>query len=1392
MKKSLATVPSVRPPPPQCNTFKETNEDNAWPGAVTRALARIEMEVSTSISLYRQAANYIVENLEKFGLSRNLRTTFTSSKALTIEDFLKIHKKEFSWDVARFQKIREIFEKIIFNEFSKIKGEKVEVENGVRNPFEIRPLVEKQGRYFYNAPFDGNFYFLIHENCKNESLRRLFVQHWDLSKGILFNRHLLPIRLLIREMHEFNLPVDFNSLATLQSRVGGDFLRNSFAVKNYGAAFLEHFNEIFRREIVERKKQGFISRKKSPIVFDLPFEHYGSLTSIPREKDFFWLEKHSLKCAELRRVICSYESKTRKRRSSNEGLDYVGKINSVLKALILCKSNLDPNHLVSSGRIIEYVSISNVGKEHGFDVCEHDYNLVSDIFEQYVLAEFSSIDELGYVRFNAGVINPFPRTNQKQHVQNDDFKYVLDYNVNYQEWLKVLFEFNKVTKSTDNSSYRIGFIRELFCEIMPKYQVRVDMQSVLFSGEVDVAVTDYFKRSSYSSQYQKICKRTIYRFFELVLNLNYQSLGLKKTDVPFVEIRFDRGTYRSRDWHIDNVGEKIPEMYSWSSLAVKFMKGRRLTNLSSTKSHLHYLFEHFIGARIFDPIDYVTRKSYDREFEIFLENHRSHVSPHTLKDQLVEMVRFIDFVREVSFEVDEDAIGTLYGFNPLLKFANDLSHHKDPRTTESNKSAMPMWLVQSLKNFLFPPDASNYSELKDCIQAFDGDWVEVPEELIDKKDVDCVWRHATRARTGEVVLEIWNPVCATLALLHLMTPLRNVQIRALDSGETDTYKYVHNGVAGWFEPNQSKLARGDLKRPVKRGAFYLDSPTSLKEDCHSLYINTNKTADIDKSADDRGYVMPIFNAPRVLHWLAKLRNWQEKYNPIQGPTKWQDVCEPRYFGSLNPEVVKHRNPVAFLFRSLGNGRGSVHFPITRSVVVTRWKGMLRYAEMEFKLRGIRAEDGSRIQLTEDRANEDTPKVSKKVLYRSDFVPLYTLHGMRVSMITFLILDLGVPLEIVSKMIAGHAHVLMTLHYTKLKTAHVREVLSEAERRWVEATQQNALKNARQKSLDDLRAEFACLESDFRSALEIAAGSSGLGYIVTDVGICPNGGTRCEEGGRNLTPERVAHIQWGPVPGFPRRNCVRCRFNLTSFAFINGLKFRFNEASFKVSELQPKLIEVIETIERLDAKGFEAANLNIPFAEKARLARNREREEELTNEISEALSDMNACHHMIQTVLNLEESKKTKNQTQLVTVGEMHELKIGLAETKSKAYCLSAICQDAEIYHTPEVGGLSLKQGQLIDKMLDLNNMRPVMFKLSPEMQLKAGNDFIRLMTKHMPNQRFAEVVSVLEGYVKLSELGIEKQVHDDLAQLFYGVHTSQEIKSSSSVTLALGIENEQS
>ena len=96
-----------------------------------------------------------------------------------------------------------------------------------------------------------------------------------------------------------------------------------------------------------------------------------------------------------------------------------------------------------------------------------------------------------------------------------------------------------------------------------------------------------------------------------------------------------------------------------------------------------------------------------------------------------------------------------------------------------------------------------------------------------------------------------------------------------------------------------------------------------------LYINTNKTADQSKDERERGYTIPWQHA-EVLHWLEKLRNWQEKYNPIDSPTPCTEL-EAKHFGRPKSEQQKREmGAICFLFRDASAKGHERDKPFSRS------------------------------------------------------------------------------------------------------------------------------------------------------------------------------------------------------------------------------------------------------------------------------------------------------------------------------------------------------------------------------------------------------------------------------------------------------------------------------
>ena len=99
-----------------------------------------------------------------------------------------------------------------------------------------------------------------------------------------------------------------------------------------------------------------------------------------------------------------------------------------------------------------------------------------------------------------------------------------------------------------------------------------------------------------------------------------------------------------------------------------------------------------------------------------------------------------------------------------------------------------------------------------------------------------------------MVYELWSPVVSVALLSKLLLPIRTYQIRMLDSGEMDTYKYIQQERVnpGKWIINDSPLSKGDKDNPFEKGVLRKFNDPTSKMEMTGFYINTNKTADINK------------------------------------------------------------------------------------------------------------------------------------------------------------------------------------------------------------------------------------------------------------------------------------------------------------------------------------------------------------------------------------------------------------------------------------------------------------------------------------------------------------------------------------------------------------------
>lgn len=720
-----------------------------------------------------------------------------------------------------------------------------------------------------------------------------------------------------------------------------------------------------------------------------------------------------------------------------------------------------------------------------------------------------------------------------------------------------------------------------------------------------------------------------------------------------------------------------------------------------------------------------------------------------------KIVEFIDWIIEEKFSVEDDLGNKLPPAefkNPLTKYLPDSV--KSSQRNESDKNVLPYRYIKDLRNILCPPNATCFKDLKFAQIAGDssrtgGDWFIVDKSDIDKNDPDCVYRvrktskyEQSRKGLSEEVCEMWFPGTTVLILTKLLLPLRTYQVRMLDSGEMDTYKYVQSmrNVAGEWIKNDSPLIQGTERNPFERGVLrkFKDNTTQLE--MTGFFINTNKTADINKEESDKGYDIP-WQYEEAQYWLATLRDWQMKYNPISQPTKWTELTS-NHFGQIKDvRFLKQMREITFLFRD-PTSIGQEHLPIGVRGLDSLWYKTLKQLE---------------VQLKENTSSEEE-KTLKFVRPEREDLTYYPLHSLRVSLITAYALEGGVPMPILSKAIAGHARLIMTLYYTKAGISYVTDTMNQAEKSILENDKEAFDRFIRDAKYEQLETSVAANDPIAYQTV-INAQQSGASIIISDKGICPKGCFGCDSGGTYVNDE-TSKITYGVVPGFPEQNCVRCRWFVTSPAFLPGLVHHFNTIGYNMGETGKRVIKYQHDIELLENEKYECELNGTIFTKHHELLKYEQLYAQEIQKNDKLANDYNATLRLIDKCMKLIKETSSDDGFQLVTVGSVSDVGISINNVEHDLEQLQIICNGAELFPETDASKAVLQRSQIIDLTLKNNNKTPVMFSLTEEEQLIAGNQFMRILINRAGSLKDAIPYAI--GRKKLEEIGFENEFVDEL------------------------------
>ncbi|AQL37120.1 gamma-mobile-trio integrase GmtZ [Pseudomonas syringae] len=813
------------------------------------------------------------------------------------------------------------------------------------------------------------------------------------------------------------------------------------------------------------------------------------------------------------------------------------------------------------------------------------------------------------------------------------------------------------------------------------------------------------------------------------------------------------GVTRETDATLGWVERDYPQLTVWRSLAMDWLKGE-ITAVSDKLNGLAVFLERFLIQQSLplDPAIILSRDSVLPDFyRVACPDSVRGVKYNNIIHAFLNFVLLRDFSEQGNN--DQPVVSRAFR-NPVPR----LTIAGLPKRDESVHSPLPYGYIEELRQILAAgPNFRDWNWAQSGLSEAGGlcgpggpAWFEVTEDKIDRSDPDCVWRE--RSVNNKSRLEMWSPVRWVALLVKLILPLRTVQIRMLDSGESDTWRYASK----CWRPNENPLAQGNERRPLQQGVFRHGSPLADGERVPVvLYINTNKTADIAKHGPEKGYLLPwALGGPvhqDVFYWLEKLRNWQEKYNPISQRTSWTQL-DGRHIKAKSKLQLAGYSDTCFLFR-LSEARASEsHLPLTQDSLDKPWLNLLEALELRLIKRGETHRNGQLIRFL-------PPLEERKI---SSKKTLFPLHSLRVSLITALALEGQVPFPILQKLV-GHSRLMMTLYYTKPGATHINEVLLKAAGR-LEANKEASIQNfLLDTEYGELLEKAICNSvSSIAAAIpQHPAARNAVGWMPMHHGLCLVGGNTseiednnsvggCYNGGPQIgSPCANKH---GPVPG-GSRNCVRCRWFVTEPHHLPALTAHFNTVAYHFDEARNACITHEKTLQDLKKQKADAEEEGQPFV---RIDAYRQAErmwEKSLKRFSDLAEDLVACWHLIERC-KVALDAPLGDGSQLIAAGIVGDVSIAFEETESELLQLVGVCESVEIYPDLEPGKVVFRRSQLLDAVLYREDLAPVFMLLTEQEQLLAGNAFMRHLAQKMNPENPAlgqrQVIHLINAGVSLS------------------------------------------
>lgn len=589
------------------------------------------------------------------------------------------------------------------------------------------------------------------------------------------------------------------------------------------------------------------------------------------------------------------------------------------------------------------------------------------------------------------------------------------------------------------------------------------------------------------------------------------------------------------------------------------------------------------------------------------------------------------------------------------------------------------------------------------------------------------WAHLANEQTKSLE-HVWCPSPTILLYTLLTLPLRSLQARLFDSGEGDTHIFDFDKCVMVRNPKQIPID-GAIDQGRREGVFQV-IPSGMLDvvDIVGVWVPVNKTS-------DKGYHIPWVSDDFLQHMRYQYE-WVRQYaaNPNA-----HGIIEVQGHRNHPEEWVQRQSKFFCLFRDPTVERVyDTSLPVSKQKLLKLWVALC--AETERRINSQAKSESQRVKLVEPGAG-------------GKLRAIHDIHTLRVSGITDL-LDRGVPLNIVSEYVAGHATYIMSLWYDKPPPGKIRQALKAAEA--AAGGSRAAIPKFTDEEVDAMRPYLvgnSSYEGMYTGFDAIGENAGLLQFRLA--GICP--GTRCEEGGITSNG-RIAAV---PV-GDRGPSCPQCRFFLTGPAFLLGQCIEGNQLILKIR----KKVQALDTLRSSILELEDAGDFGQADVLRAQTDVEERHLNDMLTEWWHRMKLYEASVHKLEDYRRFLKEKKSGGE-HLMLVADMPSDDLSFSFKQSTELELEhflSTCSELLPNYAQESKTVALDLEMAVGKFLAINDhkdLTSMYFTLTDDQRLTAANLAVELLLGSAEDP--SKAADLLEGRTPLNALpNLQKSLADML------------------------------